>query len=89
MVSEARLAPIASAMSPTVCSGGSEAISQPMTRPVIGANPHSAETNAATCSTQFRTVSRWALRGSSGMALCRIIEVTHSYSCQLFQPKLK
>ncbi len=39
VVNDARLAPIASAISPADCSGASQIISQPRIRPVIGGSP--------------------------------------------------
>src|SRR6202051_2399967 len=53
VVSEARLAPIAPAISPADCSGGSQISSHPRTRPVIGGSPKCCANAAATCSTQF------------------------------------
>ena len=58
VVSEARLAPMALAISAAHCSGGAETINQPTTRPVIAGNPLCSDQNSATRSTQLKSSAR-------------------------------
>ena len=51
VVIDARLAPIACAISAPDCSGGSQTINQPKMRPVIGGRPYWSWKNVATRST--------------------------------------
>jgi hypothetical protein len=56
VVSDARLAPMDLAISAAHCSGGSEIISQPTTRPVIAGSPLCSDQNLATRSTQLKSL---------------------------------
>lgn len=61
-VIDARLALIPAAMSAADCSAGSQIISQPRMRPVIGGSPSWRAKKAETCSIQASSFTRVSLQ---------------------------